>query len=207
MCFPSGQQDVLGCILLLHPPHALYVLRCITPVPLGRHVSQVYGFQQPVGNPARRPGDLPRDKGLPPPLRLMIEQNSIARVELPLCPFWPPRRRFFLSRLTWFLLMLFRGGSDGGGLEELDEFMLSFARNFFSSASRAAFCFSDSFSATLSSAISLSLGSWEATPMLDHGASVSFRQACVDTAATPGPAAQNRVPRRHSGPERRFPPA
>ncbi|TQD77653.1 hypothetical protein C1H46_036814 [Malus baccata] len=98
---------VVRLLLLQHHPHRLHVVAGKTPVPRRLQIPQKQLALQSLLDPTHGPGDLPGHEILPPPRRLVVEQNPVAR-EQPVClavVHGVPMRRAF------------RNGVGGSGVE------------------------------------------------------------------------------------------
>ena len=80
--FPGGDDEVFRSVLLKHLPHALDVVARVAPITLGVHVTEVQAFLLARLDVRHGEGDLARHEGFPSAGRLVVEQNSIARVHV-----------------------------------------------------------------------------------------------------------------------------
>src|SRR5437764_7059878 len=70
---PSGDDVVIGVLLLQHQPHRLDIISGKAPVTLRSEISQVELVLQAPADPADRPGHFPRHEGFAATRALMIE--------------------------------------------------------------------------------------------------------------------------------------
>ena len=77
--YAGSDDEILRPLVLEHQPHALHIVLCVAPVPFAVQVPQLELVLQAAGNPPGGTGNLSRDEVLPPPLRLVVEQDAVDR--------------------------------------------------------------------------------------------------------------------------------
>jgi len=75
----GGDDEVLGLVLLEHPPHAIDVVARVAPVALGVHVAEVEALLLATFDVRHREGDLTGHEGLTAAGGLVVEQDAVAR--------------------------------------------------------------------------------------------------------------------------------
>src|ERR1035437_7388413 len=76
---PGRNDEVIGLVLLQHPPHGVDVLRGITPVATSFNVAHEEGVLEASLDTGDTAGDLARYERLAAPRALVVEKDAVDR--------------------------------------------------------------------------------------------------------------------------------
>ena len=77
MGFASGDDEIIGVILLEHEPHDFNIVRGVAPIAPCIQIPQIKFVLQAIPDPGHSTSDLTSDKGLTTAGRFVIEKDSI----------------------------------------------------------------------------------------------------------------------------------